>query len=270
MTSARRPAPITLAIDIGGTGLKAMALDAKGARLTDRLRVPTPYPIPPTRLLSELRRLVEPIEHFDRISVGFPGMVRNGHVLTAPHLVLSAGPDSAVDPKSMQAWHGFDLATALAEEFGKPARVVNDADLQGLDVASGKGLELVITLGTGFGTALLHDGQLAPHLELSQHPFRKGGTYDEQLGDVAMRKVGKKKWNKRVRKAIETLDVLLVFDHLFIGGGNARHVKGALGDRVSVIDANAGLLGGIRLWDQDGTAQSRPRRKPTRSPRGRA
>jgi len=266
MTPARSLGPITLAIDIGGTGLKAMALDAKGKMLTDRLRVPTPYPIPPTRLVSELRKLVAPIGSFDRISVGFPGMVRNGHVLTAPHLVLSDGPDSAVDPQSLKAWHGFDLASTLARELGRPTRVVNDADMQGLDVASGKGLEIVITLGTGFGTAVLHDGQLAPHLELSQHPFRKGETYDEQLGDVAMRKVGKKKWNTRVQQAIATLDVLLVFDHLYIGGGNARHVKGPLGERISIIDANAGLLGGIRLWDQGGTAQSRPRVKRRKRP----
>lgn len=258
MTPARRTGPITLAIDIGGTGLKAMALDAGGKMLTERLRVPTPYPIPPRRLLAELRRLVQPVETYDRISVGFPGMVRNGHVLTAPHLVLSAGPDSDVDPASLKAWHGYDLASALAKSFGKPARVVNDADLQGLNVAAGRGLEVVITLGTGFGTAVLHDGQLTPHMELSQHPFRKGETYDEQLGDVARRQAGQKAWNRRVHKAIAALDAVFVFDHLYIGGGNARHVAGALDDRVSIIDANAGLLGGIRLWDQAGAAAARP------------
>jgi polyphosphate glucokinase len=250
MTSARPSGPITLALDIGGSGLKAMALDAKGKMLTDRLRVPTPYPLPPKKLIAELRELTRPIARFDRVSVGFPGMVRNGRVLTAPHLVLSNGPDSKVDAASVKAWHRFDLATALTKAFGKPTRVVNDADLQGLDVAKGKGLEIAITLGTGFGTAVLHDGQLAPHMEWSQHPFRKGEDYDEQLGDVAFRRVGKKKWSKRVHKAIAALDAVFIFDHLYIGGGNAAHLQGELGDRVTVIDANAGLLGGIRLWDQ--------------------
>src|SRR5258706_11034812 len=202
MSSARRKGPITLTIDIGGSGLKALTLDANGKTLIDRLRVPTPYPIPPKRLIEELRQLVAPVPTYDRVSVGFPGLVRNGLVLTAPHLVLSAGPDSKVDPRSLKAWDRFDLATALSKAFGKPTRVVNDADLQGLDAATGKGLEVVITLGTGFGTAVLHDGQLAPHMEFSQHPFRKGGNYDQQVGDVALRAVGKKRWSKRVHKAI--------------------------------------------------------------------
>ena len=250
MTPARRSGPITLAIDIGGTGLKAVTLDSKGKMLIDRLRVPTPYPLPPRRLIRELKTLVRPVEAFDRVSVGFPGMVRNGRVLTSPHLVLSDGPDSKVDPDSFKAWSGFDLASALTKSFGKPTRVVNDADLQGLDAATGKGLEVVVTLGTGFGTAVLNDGQLAPHMEFSQHPLRKGEDYDEQIGDVALKKIGKKAWNKRVRKAIAALDDVFEFDHLYIGGGNSRNLKGDLGQRVTIIDTNAGLLGGVRLWDQ--------------------
>jgi polyphosphate glucokinase len=264
MALARRSSPITLAIDIGGSGLKAVTLDAKGNMLIDRLRVPTPYPLPPRRLISELKALVRPVESFDRVSVGFPGMVRNGRVLTSPHLVLSDGPDSKVDPASLKAWSNYDLASALTKAFGKPTRVVNDADLQGLDAATGKGLEVIVTLGTGFGTAVLYQGQLVPHMEFSQHPLRKGDNYDEQLGDVAFKKVGKKTWNKRVRKAIDALDAVFEFDHLYIGGGNSRHLKGDLGDRVSVIDTNAGLLGGIRLWDQ--AAQSpAPRRTAKRA-----
>lgn len=255
MTSGRRTGPITLTIDIGGTGLKALTLDATGKTLTDRLRVPTPYPLPPKRLIETLVELVAPVKSYHRISVGFPGLVRNGHVLTAPHLVLSAGPDSPVDPKSAKAWDHFDLATALAHALGKPTRVVNDADLQGLDAATGHGLEVVITLGTGFGTAVLHDGQLAPHMEWSQHPFRKGENYDQQLGDVALQRVGKKRWSKRVHKGIAALDAVFVFDHLYIGGGNARHLRGDLGRRVSIIDSNAGLLGGIRLWEQHGMSK---------------
>ena len=192
----------------------------------------------------------QPVPAYDRISVGFPGMVRNGRILTAPHLVLSNGPGSKVDQASLTAWHQFNLAAALAKALGKPTRVVNDADLQGLDVAAGKGLEVVVTLGTGFGTAVLHDGQLTPHMEFSQHRFRNGDTYDEQLGDEALQRVGKKSWSKRVHKAIAALDAVFMFDHLYIGGGNARHLQGTLGARVSVIDTNAGLLGGIRLWDQ--------------------
>src|SRR6185295_4567406 len=133
MAIARRTGPITLAIDVGGTGLKASALDAAGKMLTDRLRVETPYPLPPTRLIEELRELIKPVGTYDRVSVGFPGMVRGGIVFTAPHLVLSSGPDSKVDPQSLKAWTHFDLAAALTAALGKPARVVNDADMQGLN-----------------------------------------------------------------------------------------------------------------------------------------
>jgi polyphosphate glucokinase len=250
MTPVRRSGPVTLAIDIGGSGLKALTLDAKGNALIDRIRIPTPYPLPPKRLIDQLADLVRPIDNYDRVSVGFPGMVRKGRVLSAPHLVLSSGPDSKIDPKSVKAWSNFDLASALAKALGKPTRVVNDADLQGLNAASGKGLEVVITLGTGFGTAVLSEGQLVPHMEISQHPLRHGETYDEQLGDVARKNLGKKAWSKRVRKAIAVLDSVFMFDHLYVGGGNATRLQGSLGERVSVIDSNAGLLGGIRLWDQ--------------------
>jgi polyphosphate glucokinase len=250
MTTARRTGLITLAIDIGGSGLKASALDASGKMLTERLRIPTPYPLPPMRLVEQLHELVQPVKTYDRVSVGFPGMVRIGVVITAPHLVLAAGPGSKVDPKLVKAWSHFDLAAALAKALGKPTRVVNDADLQGLDAASGKGLEVVITLGTGFGTAVLHDGQLAPHMELSQHPFRKGEDYDEQLGDVTLKRIGAKAWSRRVHKAIAALDAVFIFDHLFIGGGNAVKVRGELAPNVTIIDPNAGLLGGLRLWQQ--------------------
>jgi polyphosphate glucokinase len=250
MTAKRVAGPITLAIDIGGTGLKATALDSKGAMLADRLRVPTPYPLPPARLVDELRGLAAPVARFDRVSVGFPGMVRGGLILSAPHLVLADGPGSKVDPDSVRSWYRFDLAAALAGAFGKPVRVVNDADMQGLDASSGHGLEVVITLGTGFGTAVLHDGQLAPHMELSQHPLRKGENYDEQLGDVTLKRIGRARWSKRVHKAIAVLDTLLMFDHLYIGGGNAARIAGDLPPNVTTIDPNAGLLGGIRLWEQ--------------------
>jgi polyphosphate glucokinase len=246
----RKVAPITLAIDIGGTGLKATALDSKGAMLTERVRVETPYPLPPSRLVEELQQLVAPVTHFDRVSVGFPGMVRSGLILSAPHLVLRKGPGSARDPKLVKEWHRFDLATALADAFGKPTRVVNDADLQALDAASGTGLEVVVTLGTGFGTGVVMDGRLAPHLEIAQHRFRKGETYDEQIGDAARKEVGNTRWNHRVREAIAALETMMMFDHLYIGGGNARHLTGRFASNVTIIDQNAGLLGGIRLWDQ--------------------
>lgn len=248
--------PYTLAIDIGGTGLKASVLDASGAMVADRVRVATTYPLPPTGgkgMVAALTRLAEPLPEADRVSAGFPGMVRKGHILSAPHFSTTKGPGTAIDPALEKAWRDFDLAGALEKALGKPTRVANDADVQGAAVVLGKGLEFVVTLGTGFGTALFLDGTLLPHLEIAHQPFRKGETYNEQLGEPARKDVGDTRWNRRVRKAVAQLDQLIFFDHLYLGGGNARRVdRDDLGDllkRTTVVDNAAGILGGIKLWE---------------------
>lgn len=252
VAAGRRPR--TLAFDIGGSGLKALVLDATGKAVTDRVRVETPYPCPPERLIAELAKIAAPLEPYERVSVGFPGVVRDGRVYTAPNLSRRSGPDSEVDPKVQAAWHTFDLADALSAALGVPVRVANDADLQGGDVVSGKGVEVVLTLGTGLGSAVYADGRLALHLELAHHPFRNGHTYEEELGEVARQKLGNKKWTGRVIEAVETVDQLIAPDHIYIGGGNAKRLKTDFSDvqllcgKVTLVDNTAGLLGGIKLW----------------------
>ena len=248
--------PFTLSFDIGGTGLKGSVLDASGAMVADRVRAVTTYPMPPTGhngLVPALTKLARALPEADRVSAGFPGMVRKGIVLSAPHFITESGPGSAVDPKLAAAWDQFDLAAALSEACGKPARVGNDADVQGLAVVAGKGLELVVTLGTGTGTAVFLDGLLLPHLEVGHQPFRKGETYDEQLGERIRKMIGDQRWNRRVQKAVAQLDALFFYDHLFIGGGNARRVRrddlGHQADKTTVVDNSAGILGGIKLWE---------------------
>jgi polyphosphate glucokinase len=241
--------PFTLAIDIGGSGLKASVLDASGAMVAERVRVRTPYPLSPERLVGELAALAARLPPADRVAAGFPGMVRAGRVLTAPHFVTVSGPGSPVDAALEEAWRGFDLAGALERRFGLPARVANDADLQGAAVVSGRGLELVVTLGTGFGTGLFYDGRLLPHLEIAHHPFREGETYNEQLGDQARRRVGDERWTERVRIALDTLRALVFFDCCYVGGGNAKHLVASLGEDVVVVDNAAGILGGIKLFE---------------------
>lgn len=243
--------PATLAIDIGGTGLKASVLDAGGAMMADRVRVPTMYPLAPEALVQALAELVQPLPPFDRVSVGFPGMVRNGRVLTAPAFSTLAGPGSAVSPELVEAWTGYALADALTARLERPTKVANDADLQGAAVVSGHGLELVITLGTGFGTAIFNDGHLMPHLEIAHQPFRKGQTYNEQLGEAARKKLRSAKWSKRVKQAVDNLHALMFFDHLYVGGGNSKHLKVDLGPKATIIDNSAGILGGIKLWERD-------------------
>lgn len=239
--------PLTLAIDVGGSGLKATVLAPDGEMLSERVRRDTPYPCTPPVLLDELDALAKTQPHYDRVSVGYPGAIRRGIVRDVTAFVRPA-PGEPKDPKLIKEWIGYDLQSALAERFGKPVRVANDADVQGLAVIAGKGVEMVITLGTGFGTGLYLDGRLAPHLELSHHPFRKGESYDEQLGNAARKQVGNRKWNKRVRRAIRTLRALTSFDHLYIGGGNAKKIDFELDPDVTVVSNDAGLKGGIALW----------------------
>jgi len=176
-------------------------------------------------------------------------MVRDGVVRSVPHFTTVAGPGTAIDPHLVKAWDRFDLAGALTEELGIPTKAANDADIQGAAVVTGVGLEMIITLGTGFGTGLFHDGQLLPHLEIAHQPFRKGEEYDDQLGEATRKEIGETRWNKRVMKAIDNMRALVFFDHLYIGGGNSRRVlRHHLPDDVTVVDNTAGILGGIRLW----------------------
>lgn len=241
--------PFTLAVDVGGTGLKASVLDANGAMVADRVKIATPYPLTPDRLVTTLKRLIAPLPTAARASVGFPGMVRDGVVRSVPHFTTVAGPGTAIDPQLVTLWDKFDLAGALTEEFGIPTKAANDADIQGAAVVTGRGLEMIITLGTGFGTGLFHNGQLLPHLEIAHQPFRKGEEYDDQLGEATRKEIGETRWNKRVLKAIDNMRALVFFDHLYIGGGNSRRVlRHQLPDDVTVVDNSAGILGGIRLW----------------------
>lgn len=241
--------PATLAIDVGGTGLKASVLDLQGRLLADRVRVPTTYPMPPAALVTMLGSLVEPLPAADRVSVGFPGVVRKGHVLTAPPFVTESGPGTKIVKELVEGWRGFDLEAALEAQLGLPVRVANDADLQGWAVVGGHGLEMVITFGTGVGSALFMDGRLAPHLELAHHPFRKGETYNEQLGDAALSRIGHDRWRRRVLRAIVNFEVLVNYDRLYIGGGNARLLSGHLDPSITIVDNLAGILGGIKLWE---------------------
>ncbi|HEX6476193.1 MAG TPA: ROK family protein [Acidimicrobiales bacterium] len=236
-------------MDIGGTGIKASVLDPKGAMMVDRVRVKTPHPCPPGVLVEAVLGLAEGLPAFDRVSVGFPGMVRRGGVVTAPNLSTSAGAGSAVLEELVKAWHGFDLSAVLEERTGKPTRVVNDADLQGLGVVEGQGLECVITLGTGMGSSFFLDGELAPHLELAHHPFRKGETYEQQVGEAARLRIGNKRWSRRVAVAAETLETLMLYDRLYVGGGNAKHLKVDLGEKATLVGNTGAILGGLRLWE---------------------
>jgi polyphosphate glucokinase len=223
----------TLAVDIGGSGIKVMVLDEQGNPLSERDRIDTPLVPTPDAVLDVIHRLAEG-KSFDRVSVGFPGVVRQGIIETAANL----HPD----------WIGFDLTHALTKQLEKPVRAANDADIQGLGAVDGKGVELVVTLGTGFGAAMFLNGKLIPNLELGHHPFRKGETYEQQLGRAALDEIGKRRWNNRLERAIDLLERIFNYDSLYLGGGNTKKIDFVLPVNVKITPNVTGLLGGIALW----------------------
>jgi len=257
--------PFTLSFDIGGSHLKASVLTAKGKLAAEPVNVETPHPSKPEKVMTLLQGLARELPGFDRISVGFPGVVRDGVIITAPHL-------------GTEDWHGFPLAAALAKRFGKPARVLNDAEVQGFGVIAGQGLELVLTLGTGLGSALFWHGRPTPHLELSQHPIHGGKTYDDYLGDAVLRAKGKKKWNRHVAFALDVVRRVVNFDRLYLGGGNATKIDFRLPGDVGIVANLAGITGGVALWDpandelfSDAAARrARPAKRAARRVKGRA
>lgn len=227
--------PRTLAVDLGGTGMKMLVLDAEGKPIDERTREPTPKPASPESVLGSLLTRAAAHEPFDRIAFGFPGVVRHGIVHTAPNLGTAL-------------WRGVPLELELQSRTGRPARVVNDADLQGYGVVAGQGVEMVLTLGTGLGAALFVDGHLVPNLELGHHPFTKGKTYEQRVCDAELRRIGKQRWTTRVQAMFEVLEPVFNYDRLHLGGGNVRHLRGALPAKVRVFANAEGLRGGLWVW----------------------
>jgi polyphosphate glucokinase len=233
--AAQKKALRTLCVDIGGTGIKAILLDERGRPLTGRARIPTPPGATPHQVLAIIKKLAKTGGKFDRVSVGFPGVTKNGIVYTAPNLG--------------KGWNNFALEQKLRRALRRPVRVANDADVQGLGAVSGRGVELAITLGTGVGSVIFVDGHRI-HLELAHHPFHKGKTYEDELAHRMLLKKGKKWWNKRLREAIEDLKIAFNYDRLFLGGGDSKFIRFEPPASVKIISNEEGLLGGIKLWQE--------------------
>jgi polyphosphate glucokinase len=215
----------TLAVDIGASGLKVAVLNEQGEPVMERQRIKTPNSGKPAVVLDLVVSLAKKHGGFDRVSVGFPGVVRDGIVCNAPNFA--------------EEWKDFNLAKVLSAQLRKPVRVANDADVQGYGAISGVGVELVLTLGTGVGSSLFVRGSLVPNLEVGR----------SKLSDAELQRVGKKKWNKRVAKVVAKLERMFHYDRLYIGGGNAQHVDvSTLPANVTIVSNLNGLVGGIALW----------------------
>ena len=224
-----------LCVDVGGSGLKAAVISPSGKFLVKRVRIKTPKRRKPRDIVRALADLAAPMGEFDHVTIGFPGMVKDGRVISAPHF-------------GTKDWKGFDLAAALRKQWKKPVKLLNDADVQGLAVIAGRGLELVCTLGTGFGTAWFRDGELMPHMDLAHLAVHKKYDLDVYVGDKTRREIGHGRWDRRVKKLIAVLETVFGYDQLYLGGGNSRWVKFKLPRNIAIVSNDAGMEGGAFAW----------------------
>jgi polyphosphate glucokinase len=226
----------TLAVDIGGLSIKLLALSPEGAPLTETLKRPTPRPATPDAVFALIRDMAGTLPPYQRVSVGFPGVVRDGVAFNAPNL-------------GEELWHGVRLSERLTQLLQRPTRAMNDADLQGFGVVRGNGVEMVLTLGTGMGSALFTDGVLVPNLELGHHPFRDGQTYEDLVRDSELKRIGPVAWTARVFDALAQIEPIFNYDTLHLGGGNAQNLVSALPDNVRLFTLAEAMDGALRLWD---------------------
>ncbi len=212
-----------LVVDVGGTNVKIMANGQDEPR-----RFPSGPTLTPERMISGVKELAADW-NYDVISLGYPGRVHDGHVVSDPHN-LAPG------------WVRFDFAAA----FGCPVKLINDAAMQALGSYRG-GLLMFLCLGTGLGSALVAEGVSVP-MELGHLSYKKG-TYEDYVGLRGLKRLGKKKWRQHVAYGVARLIDAFHPDDVVLGGGNAKKLK-ELPPGCRAGDNAFAFLGGFRLWEE--------------------
>ena len=244
-----------LAIDIGATNIKFARVDATGRLRGSLKRRPTPYPCPPDRLVDWV---VQRTRNFviDRVGVGFPGELEDGHVIRPGNLSRLGGVGTDIDGSLDELWHGFALQDALRRDTGRDVRVVNDATLAALGCSRGVGTELVITLGTGCGLAMRVDGDRQRVRDLGRTEFGEGRTFDQALGERA-RSHDDVQWRHDVVAAVNQLAHEFDASTVYLAGGNARRVSAELFAAepfgIEIAGNEASLRGAARLFASGAT-----------------
>ena len=211
-----------LVIDIGGTNVKVLATGQ-----TERRRFPSGRRLTPERMVEQVKELVKDWP-YEAVSIGFPGRVRNGRIMSEPKNLAKGWPD-------------FNFQKA----FGCPVKIVNDATLQALGSYQG-GILLFLGLGTGVGSCLIVDGTMV-QLEIGHLAFRKG-TYEDYVGRRGRKRLGTKRWQKLVEAGVARLIDTFHPDETVVGGGEAKRLIRIPPGCIPGDNANA-FTGGYRLWE---------------------
>lgn len=215
---------IVLAVDVGGSHVKALTSKESGRR-----RFESGPSLTAEQMVAGVLEAVDGWA-WDVVSVGIPAPVRGGKVVAEP---VNLG----------EGWVGFDYEQA----FGKPTKLVNDAVMQAVGSYEG-GRMLFLGFGTGLGSTLIADGVIEP-LELGHLPFRKK-TFEDYVGERGLEKLGKKKWRKAVFETVERLTAAMQPDEVVLGGGGIDELDELPPGCRRGANENA-FVGGFRLWDPD-------------------
>ncbi len=228
--------PVVLAVDVGGSHVKALASNE-----SERRRFRSGPSLTAQEMANGTLEVVAGWT-WDVVSIGLPAPVRGGRVVAEP---INLG----------DGWVGFDFDAA----FGKPTKVVNDAVMQAVGSYEG-GRMLFLGLGTGLGSALIVDGVIEP-LELGHLPFRKK-TFEDYVSERALERKGKKTWKKAVFTAVDQLTRAMEPDEVVLGGGGVDELDDLPPGCRRGANENA-FVGGFRLWDPDWRAALGAAREPS-------
>lgn len=206
-----------LGIDVGATGIKGAIVDiVKGELITERIKYPTPKPATPQSMTEVMKQLVNDFNWKGKpIGVGFPAIIKEGVALSA----------SNID----DSWLNFPIVGFLNKKLKSPVTVINDADAAGLaekQFGGGSkkdGLVILLTLGTGIGSAIFYNGVLLPNTELGH--LKYGNSIAEKYASNSARELKElsfKTWGKELNKVLNHIEFILTPDHFIIGGGISK------------------------------------------------
>ena len=241
---------MVLAVDIGATSIKFCFVDFLGELVGTPKRRLTPYPCGPEHLVEVIATRIN-LSDIAMVGVGFPGEFRDGHVVHPGNLSREHGAGTPINKEVHDRWCGFNFEGILREKTNKDVRVVNDATMAALGCVEGKGVELVLALGTGVGLALVKDGQLVPVRDIGAEVISESKTFDELLGEQG-RAQDADKWLTQLKKSVATLSKEFSVDTIHLVGGNARRISPSLfkhvQSRIVITGNNAPLRGAPKLF----------------------